>query len=186
MKHETILRQTEIRRLWRADRPALAAHFARLDGETRRLRFGVVVTDAFIEQYIDRLLNPDPVVWGAYLQDHLRGVGELHKLPGPWPFRGEIALSVEPAWQDSGLGESLFAELVAAAQHRGIGAIHMLCLRENERMQHLARKHDAVLDFHIGDVEAVLSAPWPTPVSLAQEMVGNTKSLFRAVFHLDG
>ena len=137
----------EIRRLWESDKPKLADHFQRLDAPTRRLRFGNSVSDSFLKEYVEQVPSIDSVFFGAFREGNLRGVAELRGLLDSWPWSAELALSVEPAWQDEVIGDALLNRLIAAAQNRGIKKIHMLCLRENARMQSLAKKHDAVLEF---------------------------------------
>lgn len=173
-----------IRRLWPADEPALAAHFIRLDPASRRLRFLGGAGDTFLRDYAAHVLTPHCIAFGAFANGRLRGVAELHGQPATWPSRAEAALSVEAAWQAEGVGEALFAHMIAAAQNRGIRRIQMLCLRENAAMQSLARKHSARLTFASGDVEARLDPPWPTPASLAREALGETSGYLRAVFSL--
>ncbi|KRS12580.1 Acetyltransferase (GNAT) family protein [Roseovarius sp. THAF27] len=179
--HDKILIQPDIRRLWPADKRLLLDHFARLDRETRRLRFGASVTEDFVAGYAETLLGLDSVVYGAFVDGDLHGVGELRMLLNSWPVRAEIALSVDPDWQHEGIGDALFVRMLAAAQNRGVRSLYMMCLRENERMQRLARRHDATLTFDIGEVEATLDPPWPTALSLAEEMVGETRTYLHAV-----
>lgn len=172
----------EIRRLWKTDKSQILRHFRRLDPATRRLRFGVSVSRQFLQGYVEDILSIDSIVYGAFVDGSLRGVGELRVLLGRWPPRAEVALSVEAAFQEEGIGDALFARLVASAQNRGVRTLYMMCLRENIRMQHLARKHEAYLKYEIGEVEATLDPPWPTPLSVVEEMVGGTSSYLRAVF----
>ncbi|MEO1139009.1 MAG: GNAT family N-acetyltransferase [Pseudomonadota bacterium] len=181
---ETALIDPKIRRLWAPDKRDLIDHFERLDPTTRRMRFGAAVSREFVKGYAEDVLSIDCVVYGAFVDGTLRGVGELRSLLGRWPPRAEAALSVESAWQAEGIGDALFARMVAAAQNRGVRSIYMLCLRENNRMVNLAKKHHAYLKFETGDVEATLDPPWPTPFSMVEEMVGSTSSYLRAVFHL--
>lgn len=60
--------------------------------------------------------------------------------------------------------------MLLAARER----LHMLCLAENRRMQQLARKFDAALNFGAGSVMGELKAPDPTPVSVMRELVDGT------------
>lgn len=176
----------EIRRLWKSDQPLLARHFQKLDAQTRRLRFGTSVNDGYIGSYVAQILSANSVVFGAFPDGELRGVAELRGLLDNWPWSAEAALSVQAKWQDEGIGDALLNRLVAAAQNRGIKKIHMLCLRENRRMQSLARKHDALLQYEIGEVEATLDPPWPTPLSMFEEMFDDTRRYLHETFHLLG
>ncbi|WP_175500618.1 GNAT family N-acetyltransferase [Litoreibacter janthinus] len=130
------------------------------------------MSDAFVKDYAEHVLSLDAVAFGAFPDGKLRGVAELRFLLKVWPWSAEVALLVEPSWQDEGIGDALLNRLISAAQNRGIKKVHMQCLRENMRMQSLAKKHDAVLDFDIGEVEATLDPPWPTPMSVYAELFG--------------
>lgn len=184
MLSETILADTTIRRLWRGDLSDVVDHFLRLDTETRRLRFGVALKDCALRRYAERVLDFDSVVYGAFPGGQLRGVAELRGFLGQWPPSAEAALSVEREWQNAGLGDALFSRLIAAAQNRSIRTLHMVCLRENGRMQHLARKHEAVLQYTDGDVEATIDPPRPTLSSLTEEIIGESRGFARTLLHL--
>ncbi|OSP54863.1 GNAT family N-acetyltransferase [Pseudoruegeria sp. SK021] len=184
MHNETPSYSPVIRRLRASDQPELAAHFHRLDQNTRRLRFGGMVSDAFVADYAAKILSDDSVIFGAFSDDTLRGVAELRGAMWRWPRSAEVALLVEPAWQDKGLGDALLGRLIAAAQNRGIKTLQMMCLRENRRMQALARKHKATLEITVDSVEATLAPAWPTPMSLFEEIFGNPRSYLPMGFHL--
>ncbi|SLN20723.1 Acetyltransferase Pat [Roseovarius litorisediminis] len=174
----------KIRKLWKRDQDAIRDHFLRLDRGSRRMRFAAAVSDAFVESYTKELLSYDAVIFGAFCDGELRAVAELRGLFHSWPMSAEAAFTVESGWQDIGIGEALFNRLVSAAQNRGVKRLNMLCLRENDRMRHLARKHHAVLEFHEGEVEATLAPPWPTPMSLTEELIGETTNYARNILHL--
>ena len=50
----------------------------------------------------------------------------------------------------------------------------MLCLRDNNRMKRIAVKHNAEVSYGLDGIEAVLRPDWPTPLSIAQEVMGET------------
>ncbi len=172
----------EIRRLWQSDQSDLIDFFSRTDLQTRHLRFCSPVSDDYVKSYAESLVSSDTVAYGAFTDQTLRGISELRILPDSWPRNAEVALLVEPAWQERGIGDALFDRVLTAAQNRSIKSIYMLCLKENKRMQHLAKKHDAVLHFDIGAVEAALTPPWPTPMSLFYEMFTETRGYLQLMF----
>lgn len=179
---DTVRIRPEIRRLWAPDTPELIDHFLRLDAETRRLRFGGVVSDRFVRDYSTHILSDGSVVFGAFPDGALRGIAELRGVLDSKPRCAEAALLVEPAWQDGGIGDALLNRLIAAAQNRGIHKLCMMCLRENRRMQNLAKKHNAHLEVDIENVEAALAPPWPTPMSMFEEVFGDTRSYIYTMF----
>jgi GNAT superfamily N-acetyltransferase len=159
----------------------LVDFFDKADLQTRRHRFCTEVSDDYVARYAEGLMSSSTVAYGAFADQTLRGISELRILPDSWPRIAEIALLVEPAWQERGIGDALFDLVLTTAQNRGIKSIYMLCLRENKRMQHLAKKHDAVLQFDIGEVEAALTPPWPTPMSLFYEMFTETRGYLQLI-----
>jgi RimJ/RimL family protein N-acetyltransferase len=172
-----------IRRLWPSDQSKLIDFFQRTDLQTRRLRFCTPVNDRFLKTYAEGLLAADTVAFGAFPDQELQGIAELRVLQDSWHRTAEIALLVEPAWQDMGIGNALFDRVITAAQNRNVKSVHMLCLKENKRVQHLAEKHDAIMRFDIGEVEAALTPPWPTPMSLFYEMFSDTRGYLQLMFH---
>src|SRR5262249_11315536 len=56
-----------------------------------------------------------------------------------------------------------------------------LCLAENRRMQQLARKFGAQLNFQSGNVIGELKAPCPTPISVMRELVADGTDLAAAI-----
>ncbi len=100
------------------------------------------------------------IVCGAFVDGQLRGLVELRGLFQSWPSTAEAAFSVEPDWQNIGIGDALFERMFAMARNRGVRTIQMICLRENSRMRHLAAKHDARLHFNQDATEAILHLLW--------------------------
>jgi hypothetical protein len=58
----------------------------------------------------------------------------------------------------------------------------MLCLAENRRMQQLARKFGAQLNFQSSNVIGELKAPCPTPISVMRELVADGTDLAAVIF----
>lgn len=170
-----------IRRLWAVDQQAIRSHFLRLDEQTRRSRFGGAISDESVGTYASRILRYDSVVCGAFVDAELRAIAELRGEFPLWRATAEAAFSVETGWQNIGIGDALFERLITIAQNRGIETLHLICMKENQRMKHLAAKHHAQLEISPDAVEATLNSPWPTAFSVAQEVAGETKGLVCAL-----
>lgn len=183
LRPETDHIRPKIRRLWQSDRRKLVNHFQRLDPATRRLRFNGTVSDGYLKGYAERMLSPDAVVFGAFPDGTLRGVAELRGLLGSWPRHAEVALLVEPTWQGAGIGDALLNRLIAASRNRRIKTLHLLCLRENTPMRNLTLKHHAQLHLEDSDIEATLDPSWPSPLSVYEEMFGDTAGYLELLFH---
>ncbi|KQT52687.1 hypothetical protein ASG43_19760 [Aureimonas sp. Leaf454] len=161
--------ETIVLRSLRADETALfTAHLARLDAETRRLRFGNPVNDVFLARYAELALSSDAIVKGCFVDGTLRGVGELRFLSGD-RTDAEGAFCLERPFQGRGLGDRLFERLVTAARNRGVKRLFLTCLRENRRMQRIADHHGAELSFTGGDVMAEIRRPYADVRSLSRE-----------------
>ncbi|MGJ8597994.1 MAG: GNAT family N-acetyltransferase [Sulfitobacter sp.] len=173
---------TVIRRLWQSDKAALVEFFQKLDQPTRRLRFCGSVSDGFLKTYAEGLMAADTTAYGAFCGQELHGIAELRLINDKWPRKAEAAFLVEPAWQEQGIGDALFDRILTASQNRNIKSITMLCLRENKRMQHLAKKHDAAITYTAGESEAALNLPFPTPMTLFYEVFTDTRSYLQIMF----
>jgi GNAT superfamily N-acetyltransferase len=170
-----------IRRVWPAEFAELRAHLKRLDPDSRLMRFGGAVSDQFIDEYVDSAHRLGTVVYGAFEGGHLVAAGELRTIFETWPLAAEAAFSVEKPWQDHGLGDTLMGRIITVAQNRGISTVYMICMRENARMQHLAGKHKARLQFDDGEVAGHVDPAWPTPSSLMSEFLDSANGFVTAV-----
>jgi len=156
--NETVA-QIHFRKLWVADSAALKAHLLRLDAESRRMRFGTPVSDFFIGQYADNALGSHSIAHGYFVDGVLRGVAELRGFRGVSGGEAEAAFSVEKQFQNRGIGTELFGRTVLAARNRGISKLFVNFLSQNQRMQAIAKKFDAVLTFDSDGVLGKIDAP---------------------------
>lgn len=169
-------------KLTKADVPAIRAHLLRLDPETRHMRFCASAGDAFIEKHVDELDWSSMIMFGAFVDGELRGVAEIVRVRLMPQTTAEIALSVEPAFQNAGIGTELLRRLLTAARNRYIQRVYMLCLSENRKMQRIARKFDANLLRDAGEVEGRIWPNWPSYGSLMEEIISDGWSFLHAVF----
>ncbi len=161
-----------VRRLSAADQEEICRHFQRLDVESRHARFGGTVSDQWVTDYAKNIFHEDSILCGAFFEGELCGVAELQGVSLDWETSAELAFSVEPGRQNLGIGDALFDRIIAIAQNRGFRSIQLMCLKENSRMKHLAVKHQADLTYGPEGVEATLHPYWPTPLSIAKEILG--------------
>ena len=109
-------------------------HLLRLDDESRRMRFGMNVDDAFITGYTNRLHDMKSIVYAYIIGGEVRAAAELRPLGFQMQGEAEAAFSVEKDWQDSGIGTELLGRVVRAARNRSISRVYMNCLGESGRM----------------------------------------------------
>jgi RimJ/RimL family protein N-acetyltransferase len=149
--------------IWR-----LREHLLRLAPADRRTRFFAGVSDDYIAAHCGRLDALRAVVIGFFADGVLRGAAELH-LAGELGGRAELAITVESDWQEHHVGTDLLGLAITVAENRGMRMIEMVCLIDNRRMQHVARKFTDRLEIVEDQAEAHLKLPYPTQFSLWQE-----------------
>lgn len=159
-------------------------HLLRLDDESRRMRFGMGVDDRFITSYAARLNDMKSIIYAHIIEGEVRAAAELRPLAGQMRGEAEAAFSVEKPFQDSGIGTELVGRVVRAARNRSISRIYMNCLAENRKMQAVAKKYDAVLQFDAGEVVGQV-APSPAHYfSIWREAVEDEMGFVMAVLDL--
>jgi GNAT superfamily N-acetyltransferase len=175
-----------IRRLWPADRNAVLDYFLRLDGEARASRFMGNVGEAGVRAYAAQSVTAEGVMYGAFVEGALRGLGELRPM-GPGASRvdlgprAEAAFAVEQAFRRRGIGADLFARIARAARNRGVVDLHVRCLSGNGPMLRLAAKHGAALQHEGIEIEGAVHLARPTPFSLWYEGIAEAFDFTLAV-----
>ena len=149
--------------IWR-----LREHLLRLSPADRRLRFFGGVGDDFITEHCRRVDGLRAVVVGYFESGVLRGAAELH-LDRNFGDRAELAITVESEWQAHHIGTEWLGHAITIAENRGVRSIAMLCLLDNSRMQHVARKFVDRLVIVDDQAEANVKVPFPTQLSLWHE-----------------
>lgn len=173
-----------VRKLWPTEIEKFRDHLLRLDNDSRRMRFGMAVDDAFITAYAERANGMKSVIYGYFEGGLMHAAAELRSIGEGWGQEAEAAFSVEPAYQDGGVGTELLGRIILAARNRGIHQLFMNCLSENRKMQRIARKYDAELHFDLGEVVGHVRTPEPTPASLWSEAVDDSNGFVMAVLEL--
>jgi RimJ/RimL family protein N-acetyltransferase len=152
-----------IRQLRPSELPRFREHLLSLDAQSRRDRFNGAIDDDFVIAYAVRCFRDGTTVIGYVEGDRVLGAAELHEradLPEP---TGEIALSVERAWQGRGIGSALFERLIANAYWLGYAKLRVTTHPENSVTRALARKFGAHLHFEDGDTVGEISLPAMMP-----------------------
>jgi GNAT superfamily N-acetyltransferase len=172
--HDELIAPGVIRKLLPWETDVLAAHLLRLDPESRHCRFAAGVSDETITAYALQALGSDAVVHGFLDDGTLRGAAELRFLGSG---SAEVAVTVEEAWRQTGVGSALFGRLLLTARNRGISDLVMTCLPSNRGMQRLAARFDGKITYASGDSFAEVKARPPTPISLWREVWTDSSSV---------
>jgi GNAT superfamily N-acetyltransferase len=170
-----------VRKLWFTETEKFQDHMLRLDVESRRMRFGMAVDDDFVRKYASQINRFRSVVYGFFMERDMCAAAELRMIGDSWHGEAEAAFSVEPDYQNSGVGTELLGRIILAARNRGVDRLFMNCLTENRRMQRVAKKYEAELYFDHGEVIGQLKPAFPTPASLWSEAMDNGSGFVMAV-----
>src|SRR5262245_19220290 len=85
-----------IRKLWVGEAELYRGHLLRLDGESRRNRFGGAVSDEFIGRYCEPFALGGAILYGFFVDGVLRGAAELRLLDSR--MHGNSADAVVDDW----------------------------------------------------------------------------------------
>lgn len=116
-----------------------AEHLKNLSDEDRYTRFGYAVSSQTIDSMILNILyHPDEHHIFTYRDNgRIMGFGHLAREDQDW----ELAVSVEQDCQGRGIANELMDHMIAWSKTHGVEVLHMHCITENQKIQHLARKH---------------------------------------------
>lgn len=165
------------RKLLPADKDRFEAHLLGLDDVSRRMRFGMSATDAFLIGYAERCMSLNSIIQGAFIGDELVGVAELRPLSLLPSGDAEIAFSVAKSWRNVGIGTGLFARVIRSARNRAFSRLYMTCIAHNAPMQALARKFDAEIIVDFDEAIGVVSPHRATVISLLMEAFDDASNL---------
>ena len=150
-------------------------HLSSLKEEDRRLRFGALLNDESIENYVEDQWNGDGAWFGIYDDNiiiacvHVAVVGE----------EAELGLSVEPNHRGQKIGQRLFERAVLYIKSRNIKHVFMHCLSENAVMKHIANKYGMTMVTSYGETDARTTIDLPyTPLDAINEAVAQQLALY--------
>lgn len=138
-----------------------AQHLKSLSNEDRYTRFGHAASaDAIDRLMLNILYNQDQHhIFTYYIDDHIVGFGHLAREGADW----ELAVSVEKTYQGRGIADELMKYMIDWGKTHGVNAVYMHCITENQKIQHLARKHGLrTIDRSGAEITAQVKLPEPT------------------------
>ncbi len=176
------------RRLWQSDTLAFRDHMLRLPPESRHNRFGMGVSDDFVERYTERNIGIENVIYGFFGEGTLRAVGELRPMnpQRPLGIGGEMegAFSVEPEWRKRGIGLELMQLIIRAARARCCTTLYLSFLTGNVPMRRLALKCGAEIETDRSESEAHIHPRLPTPMAIWEKSFDDARSFAIAALDL--
>jgi len=169
-----------VRELTSVDRERLLAHFLRLDTDDRLLRFGQIVPDHVIENYVRAIDFKRDTVFGVF--DHqlkLVGVGHLAYLPAEGDKRtAEFGVSVLESARGQGIGTKLFERAAIRSRNTHVSMLYMHCLSRNSTMMHIAKKSGMKIEYSYGEADAYLTLKPADQSSIIAEMLQEQAAVF--------
>lgn len=141
-------RPARIRSARSEDAPAIAAMHQRLSNESVYLRYLRPYRPSQAE--LERILDDQDPLFGSGSRALVAvAAGNPHKVIGLAyyvrdahdPQAGELAVVVEDAWQNCGVGKMLLSGLEARAAADGLSVFRAMVLPANQRILSMARKH---------------------------------------------
>ncbi len=135
--------------LYEEDRPALEAHFLRLDPESRRRRFGVALPDEGVRRLVAQLPLGQHA-WGVYIWGELKGTAFVLPYKAQ-PWRGEFAITLGTSLRGRGWGKMLTQTALETAYMEGRTEVDVFYLSENTPMQRICARYPGPMERDGGD-----------------------------------
>jgi GNAT superfamily N-acetyltransferase len=116
-----------------------AQHLKSLSDEDRYTRFGYAASTQAIDQMILNIVynQADHHIFTYYTDSKIVGFGHLAREESDW----ELAVSVDREYQGRGIADELMSHMISWGKTHGVEIVYMHCITENQKIQHLARKH---------------------------------------------
>jgi RimJ/RimL family protein N-acetyltransferase len=169
-----------VRELTSADRERLLKHFLALGEEDRLLRFGQIVPDHVIENYVAGIDFTKDTVFGVFDGELLLvGAGHLAYLAQTAQGRtAELGVSVSESARRRGIGSRLFERAAMRCRNTRVTTLYMHCLSRNATMMHIAKKAGMKIEYAYGEADAYLSLPPSDTVSVLSELMQEQAAVF--------
>lgn len=169
-----------VRELSSADRERLMTHFLALDEDDRLLRFGQIVPDRVIDNYVTNIDFSRDTVFGVFDEAlNLVGVGHLAYLPAEGDKRtAEFGVSVLESARGRGVGSRLFERAAIRSRNTHVSMLYMHCLSRNSTMMHIAKKSGMKIEYAYGEADAYLSLTPADQSSILAEMLQEQAAVF--------
>jgi RimJ/RimL family protein N-acetyltransferase len=161
------------------DKELLIKHLCSLKGEDRRLRFGTVATDNYIETYVDASWKDEKSQWfGCTVRGKIVSACHAAIHNG----EGELGCSVDNKYRGKGLAQEMFDRAVTYLRSQGITNVYMHCLTENQVMRHIAKKNQMTVVSCYGESDARVEVQPPTPLTAMKDAYLDRISMYDMLF----
>jgi RimJ/RimL family protein N-acetyltransferase len=167
-----------VKELRERDRRRMVKHFLDLESSDRLLRFGTVLPDEQVENYVNRIDFSRDMVFGVYNRMFkLVAVGHLAFAPRDDSKSAvtekervaEFGVSVSKIARGMGVGSKLFERAAIHCRNNDVDTLYMHCLSSNKTMMHIAKKAGMEIHRDYGEADAYLKLLPANPASMLQE-----------------
>lgn len=168
------------RKLKSHDVKLIVDHLCGLQGDDRRLRFGGMVSNDYIRNYVEKSFLEGNSQWFGI--DHIDGylVASCHA--SIYDGEGELGCSVNPEFRNQGYAQLMFDRAVTWLRTKNIQEVYMHCLTENGAMKHIARKNDMLVVSEDGESDANVVVPPANPFVHMVDAYADRMSLYDMAF----
>lgn len=157
-------------------RELVKTHLQSLPPHDRYLRFGSVMNDEVIANYVDTTWDKEDNHWLGIIEDG-KIIAAIH-VAKETEDKSELGLSVDPEWRGRKLGQALFERATVYLRAVGVKEVYMHCLTENKIMKHIADKNHMKMFSSYGETDADLILPDHTPVDTYKEAITEQLAIY--------
>lgn len=166
------------RKLTREDTSRLVEHLLKLQGEDRRLRFGMVVTDNYIENYVFSSFDTESKWFGCEDGGEIVSACHVAVTNG----QAELGCSVDKDYRNHKLAQAMFDRAITWLRTKGITDVFMHCLTENGAMKHIARKNYMTVVSDGGESDANVQVAPATPFTPMVDAYVDRMAMYDMIF----
>ena len=160
-----------------------ATHLKNLTEQDRYTRFGYAVSPESIDTMIlNMLYHQDQHHLFTYrVNNCIVAFGHLAREGQDW----ELAVSVDHEYQRRGIADALMTHMIAWGKVHGVHSVFMHCITDNQKIQHLARKHGLKTVSRAGhEITAQVQLPDATVLDYTANFVAEQQELAKDIAKL--
>ena len=144
------------------DKKMLIRHLQQLEDEDKRLRFGVVLKDEAIKNYVNNSWEEQDSIWFGCTSNG-KVIAACHVAIDI--KEAELGCSVDSDYRSRGLAQAMFDRAVTYLRAHDVKEVYMHCLTENAVMRHIAKKNDMTIVSCNGETDAKVLVEPATPLT---------------------
>jgi GNAT superfamily N-acetyltransferase len=171
-----------VKKLKEWERGSMLKHFLALNDADRLLRFGIVLPDSQVKNYVQQIDFSRDTVYGVYNDRFsLVAVGHLAFAPKDVaPVRSgdagkesiaELGVSVDRSMRRMGLGRKLIERAIMHCRNAGVDTLYSHCLSSNQALMHIVKKSGFQIQRDYSEADAYLNLLPPDAGTVVQEVI---------------